>query len=521
MLSLAVKIQVLAGWRRFLVALLSGGCAAMALPPLGIWPILFLAVPVVVLLLDGIFDQIHSPLARAKPAFVTGWAFGFGYFGVSLYWVGEAFLVDAEVFAWLMPFAITAMPAGLALFWGLAIAVAAVLWTVRSSRVMILAACWASAEWMRGHVLTGFPWNAPGYAADTVLPIAQSASLIGLYGLCFAVLLWATAPVLLMANNGRYRGLFCILASAVLAFGYGTLRLNQTETIYQSGIDLRIVQPNIAQKDKWQPENRRWIYERYLEMTRTDSSSRSLRIVIWPESALPALLDEQDGTRRQIAEAAGGQAFTILGSLRRNPQDTDSSLFNSVLVIDASGNVAARYDKQKLVPFGEYLPFASVLEPLGLRKMVALPGGFAGGPGPRTIDIKSIPRFAPLICYEAIFPRTLLDRTNRPEWLVNVTNDAWFGRSSGPHQHLTQARMRAIEEGLPLVRAANTGISVVVDPLGRVLHRIELGRRGSIDARLPAPVAATPYSNYGDWPFFALIGLLTFCRVRTFFWKTD
>lgn len=528
MSNLALKIRALHGWRRLLTALLAGAFAATALPPLAFWPAMFVSIPLMIWLLDGVYGRLSDIKARMRPAFTAGWALGFGYFGVSLYWIGEAFLVDAAVFAWLLPFAVTAMPAGLALFWGLAAMLAVALWSGGASRVFVFAACFSSLEWLRGHVLTGLPWNAPAYVADTVLPIAQTGSLIGLYGLSFCVMLWAAWPALLASRpeaGSHYVVLLAVVASALAAFLYGSWRLNYVQVARQPGVIVRIVQPNIAQKEKWRPENRRWIYQRYLDMTSKRATGLRPNVVVWPESALPALIDEQNGTRQQIAKAAGDGAVTVLGSLRRASAPPDGqqggAVSNSVLVLDDKGRVAGRYDKQKLVPFGEYLPFADVLEPLGLRKLVEMPAGFQAGPGPLTMHIAGVPPFAPLVCYEAIFPRVLISRTDRPEWLLNVTNDAWFGRSAGPFQHLAQARMRAIEEGLPLVRAANTGISAVIDSLGRVMHRLKLGQRGIIDAHLPAPIRPTVYATYGDWLFFCLIGLVAISRVRTFFANID
>lgn len=519
MSKIALKFGALRGWRRLLAALLAGMFAAAALPPLGFWPAIFASVPIIVWLLDGVHRQIENPKARIWPAFVAGWAFGFGYFGVSLYWVGEAFLVDADVFAWLLPFAVTAMPAGLGLFWGASTALAALMWFGNASRIFVFAASFALLEWLRGHVLTGLPWNAPGYAADPILPIAQSASLVGLYGLSFLIVLWAAAPVLLIGSgtiaNSR-ASLLVVFASLLIAFAFGAWRLGHSGMVQQTSVLIRIVQPNVAQKDKWRPENRRWIYRRFLDMTGQKAAGRKPDVVIWPESALPAFLDEQEGTRREISLAAG--ASVVLGSLRRGQNGV---IHNSVLVLGENGHVAGRYDKQKLVPFGEFLPLADVLEPLGLRKLVAMPMGFRAGLAPQTMHIGSLPSFAPLICYEAIFPRNLINRSDRPQWLLNVTNDAWFGRSAGPHQHLAQARMRAIEEGLPLVRAANTGISAIVDPLGRIMHSLALGKQGIIDANLPAPIPPTLYGRYGDWPLFILLGLAILGRVRIFFSDSD
>ncbi|MGI9463989.1 MAG: apolipoprotein N-acyltransferase [Aestuariivirgaceae bacterium] len=528
MASLVLKIRALQGWRRLVMALFAGALAAAALPPLSLWPAVFVSLPVVIWMLDGVHAQSTSRRVRLFSAFVVGWAFAVGYFGVSLYWVGEAFLVDAELFAWLMPLAMTAMPAGLALFWGAAASLAMLFWSPGIGRILVFSASLAGLEWLRGHLFTGFPWNAPAYATDAILPVAQIASIVGMYGVSFLVLIWASAPAVLAdaasarpARLVRHVGVLAIMLSALATFGYGIWRLGHTEIAVQPGIQLRIVQPNIAQKDKWRPQNREWIYQRYLELSRRKSDNGPITHVVWPESALPALIDEQGQVRRQIASAAGPGARTIMGSLRRQATGAgnrgNSDLFNSVLVVEADGSISARYDKQKLVPFGEYLPLARLLEPLGLRKLVVLPSGFASGPGPVTISMPGTPPFAPLICYEAIFPRALISRQDRPDWLLNVTNDAWFGRSAGPYQHLAQARMRAIEEGLPLVRAANTGISAIIDPLGRINQALGLGQQGVIDTPLSAPLRQTIYATHGDTAFFWALIVIFMGRIRTVF----
>ncbi len=528
MTDFVLKISALRGWRRVLLALCIGALAAAALPPLSLWPSLFISLPTLIWMLDGVHTQSGSRKSRLISAFAVGWAFGAGYFAVSLYWIGEAFLVEAELFAWLLPLAVTAMPAGLALFWAAGLSLAMVFWAPGFGRVLVLSASLAGFEWLRGHVFTGFPWNAIAYATDALLPVAQMASAVGMYGVCFLVLMWAAMPAVLadeasktgtLASRG---GVLAALLSAIAVFVYGKWRLDHTAISIQPSIQMRIVQPNIAQNEKWQPENRQWIYQRYLELTGAKTGGEPITHVVWPESALPALIDEQPDVRQQIAKAAGARAQTILGSLRRQsvsdaaPEDSD--LFNSVLVIDSDGRISARYDKQKLVPFGEYLPLARFLEPLGLRKLVVLPSGFTSGPGPLTVNVAGTPAFAPLICYEAIFPRTLISRNAaRPNWLLNVTNDAWFGNSAGPYQHLAQARMRAIEEGLPLVRAANTGISAMIDPLGRIRRMLTLGRAGVIDAKLPMPLRPTLYSEYGDTFFFGVLMLIILGRIRTIF----
>jgi apolipoprotein N-acyltransferase len=516
-------LRGLAGWRAALLAILGGVICTFSLPPYGLWPALIVGFGLGILLLDGIGLRHETARQRIWPAFRLGWCFAFGYFGASLYWIGEAFLVDAEIFAWLLPLALSAMPAGLGLFWGAAFALAALSWSPGPWRVWTFAAALAAAEWLRGNILTGFPWNAPAYGMDSLLVVLQAASVVGLFGLNLFVIAWVCSPMMLTGDRSSRRGVVVSagLAAATLAAAilFGVWRTDDAPVA--SEISVRIVQPNVAQTDKWRPENRRWIYTRYLDMTASPAPGKPrARIVVWPESALPVYVDEVPNVRKEIARAAGPGSFTVLGALRRGPvtlDGTERQTFNSVLAIDDAANVAAVYDKQQLVPFGEYLPLANWLEPLGVRRLVVLPGGFGTGVGPQTVSLPAIPAFAPLICYEAIFPRYLISRDNRPSWLLNVTNDAWFGTSIGPHQHLSQARLRAIEEGLPFVRAANTGISAVIDPYGRMMNQLPLGQPGVIDAFLPQELPPTIFSKFGDWLFFAILGAILIGRTRTFF----
>ena len=523
MTNLALKFILVWGWKRVVTAICFGLLSATAMTPLSIWPALFVSMPVLVWLLDGVYAQADTAARRAMPAFLAGWGFGFGYFGLSLFWIGEAFLVDAETFGWALPFAVTLMPAGLALFWGGAAALAAVLWRPGFGRIVLLAASLSLFEWLRGTILTGFPWNTPGYAVDGMIVFMQLASVTGIYGLTFFVLLWTAAPAALADDSqddrqrlARVVGLAFVAISLAGVAGFGAWRLAQANVAYHPSVQLRIVQPNIAQRDKWQIDKREEIFARYLRLTKSPSHTKAnmpLSHVIWPESALPVLIGELPEIRKEIAGLIAGRPVFIMGAITRTAAPENGAgrdVFNSVIALADEGRISAEYHKQRLVPFGEYLPLAAWLEPLGLRKLVTLPLGFKPGTGGQTMQIGTTPVLAPLICYEAIFP-THLDRGGeRPEWLLNVTNDAWFGRSAGPHQHFAQARMRAVEQGLALVRAANTGISAVVDPFGRVLHRLEIGSEGVIDAKLPVGLSTTPFAKYGNYVFFALLGLAFF-----------
>jgi apolipoprotein N-acyltransferase len=286
-------------------------------------------------------------------------------------------------------------------------------------------------------------------------------------------------------------GVVLVLATAPLALAAGHWRLATASTAMFENVSLRVVQANVAQGDKWVPEHRDEIVAAHLDLS-TSGGLAGVTHLVWPESAVPMLIDEEPQAREQLVGALPDDVTLLLGALRRelhDPAGTPSvRIYNSLFAVSGAGDILARYDKWRLVPFGEYLPFAALLEPLGLRQFVPLPLGFSAGPAPRTLTIDGTPGFAPLICYEAIFPRALIDRGDRPEWLLNVTNDGWFGNTAGPYQHLEQARFRAIEEGLALVRAANTGISAVIDPYGRILDRLPLGEAGRFDSPLPRPL---------------------------------
>jgi apolipoprotein N-acyltransferase len=502
------------GVRRQLVAIAGGATAALSLPPAGLWPALVLGLGVLIWLLDGVWRQQVSLRRRLASAALVGWSFGFGYFAASLYWIGFAFLVDADRFAVLMPLGVAALPAGLALFWAAAAAAAMTLWQPRGAgRAVMLAVALAAGEWLRGHLFTGFPWNAPGYAAGALDGLAQGAALVGLYGMTLLVLLWAGLAAVLATETLSRRALFAaalVLAAAPLALAAGHWRLATASSAMFDHIGLRIVQANIAQGDKWLPESQEEVVSAHLDLS-TAGGLAGVTHLVWPESAVPMVIDEAPEPRHRLVRMLPRDTTLLLGALRRELDDAAGApglrIYNSLFAVSGSGDLLARYDKWRLVPFGEYLPLEGLLKPLGLRQLVPLPLGFSAGPAPRNVTIEGTPAFAPLVCYEAIFPRVLIDRKNRPEWMLNVTNDGWFGNTAGPYQHLEQARFRAIEEGLALVRAANTGISAVVDPYGRILHRLQLGEAGRIDSPLPRPLSPTIYAQWGDFPFLFMLAI--------------
>jgi apolipoprotein N-acyltransferase len=520
---IAYSVVLAWGWRRAASAFIAGALSVLALAPVNAWPVLFLTFPIIVLLLDG---SGAGALGGIGSAAIAGWCFGFGYFLAGLYWVGFAFLVDVKTFGWLLPFGVIGLPALLALFTSLGFALAQAFWTRGPARLLTLAVALTASEWLRGHVLSGFPWNAFGYALTGPLTLAQGSALVGLWGLTFfAVYLFASPAVLAddPLDHGRV-WLAPALALGLLAAlaGYGAVRLALAPSAFVSGVRLRIMQPDLPQDDKFNYSAKQQVMSRYLALSERTGASGSAGLkdvthLIWPESAFPFFLAHEPDALAQIAALLANRTVLITGGARiaETARDAHSlRAFNSIYVIDGDGSVLAVYDKVHLVPFGEYLPFQGLLESIGLMQLTKVQGGFVAGDRRRALAIKDAPPLLPLICYEIIFPDEAVPQTERPGWLLNVTNDGWFGNSSGPHQHFQQARVRAIEQGLPLVRAANTGISAVVDPFGRILEQLPLGAEGVIDSALPERIEPTLYLRGGDIFVKILFGLALVLVVR-------
>jgi apolipoprotein N-acyltransferase len=511
------------GWKRAAIAVVAGALSALAMAPFNAWPVLFLTFPVVVWLIDG----AAAGRRRGVPAAaMAGWWFGIGYFVPGLYWIGYAFLVDASTFAWLMPFAVLGLPAYLALFTALGFALARLMWTRDASRVIALAVGLTLSEWLRGHALTGFPWNAFGYALTEPLALAQTASLIGLWGLTFlSVAIFASPAVLI---DGRSRGRKPWIAPAIallllVAMGiFGGVRLTLQPTTTVANVKLRIMQPNLQQDVRFNYAAKAEVMQKYLALSDRASGPQSTgvpdaSILIWPESAFPFFLTREADAMAQIAELLPKGTILLTGSVRAPdlpPGTIITRAYNSIYAIDHDGSVLSIYDKLHLVPFGEYLPFQDWMEKLGFVQLTKVQGGFIAGARRRTMEIPNAPRALPLICYEAIFPGDVAAQDDRPGWIVNLTNDGWFGISTGPYQHLQQARLRAIEEGLPVVRAANTGISAVIDPLGRIVARLGLGVEGVLDSNLPSAIPPTIYARAGDIPAAIIVAAALIFIIR-------
>ena len=522
-LRVAVLAIILAwGWKRAGLALFSGALSALAMAPFNAWPVLFVSFPIAVWLIDG---AAAGKWRGVPAAAMSGFWFGLGYFVPGLYWIGNAFLVDASTFAWLIPFAVLGLPIYLALFTALGFALARLLWTRDATRLLALAISLTVSEWLRGHLLSGFPWNAFGYALSEPLALAQTASLIGLWGMTFLAVAIFASPAVLIDGSSRGRKPWiapvAALSLLVVMGVYGAVRLSLQPTVLTK-VKLRIMQPNLEQDAKFNYSAKADVMQKYLTLSDRASGPQSTgvadaNILIWPESAFPFFLTREADAMAQIADLLPKGTVLITGSVRAPegpPGARITRAYNSIYVIDHDGSVLSVYDKLHLVPFGEYLPFQDWMEKLGIVQLTKVQGGFIPGQQRRALEIPHAPRALPLNCYEAIFPGNVAARNDRPGWIVNLTNDGWFGFSTGPYQHLQQARLRAIEEGLPMVRAANTGISAVIDPVGRIVAQLGLGIEGVLDSSLPTAIAPTIYARTGDVPAAIVIAAAVIFVIR-------
>lgn len=487
-------------WARFAVALGMGGLGAFGQAPYD-HPFLLLAALAGAM---ALFQRSATP----QQAAAIGWGFGVGYFLHSLTWLLSPFMVDAERYAWMAPFALVLMCCGLALFWMAAFCLSRWL----SPKIWPLIFCLSAAELLRGYVFTGFPWGQFSQAlVDTWS--GQGLAVIGPYGMtlvfvgmavlfCFGVTAFRHKPLIGITFN------FVLVGLLIIPFDRGTTPLTDAT--------IRLVQPNAAQKDKWNPEMIPVFFKRQLDFTQTAPPNGGPKpdLILWAETAIPWPLDIAGGALSQISVAASGTPV-VLGVQRRDGMQ----FYNSAVLVGQGAEVLATYDKHHLVPFGEYVPFGDVLANVGISSFASqLGNGYSSGPGAQLMDLGRVGKALPLICYEAVFARHVNETNERPAFLMQLTNDAWFGKGQGPLQHLAQARMRAIEQGLPMARVANTGVSAMIDPWGQITHSLALNTAGFLDAPLPKPRAATPYSRFGEWPIgiVLLIGLgfLIMLRMR-------
>ncbi len=460
--------------------------------PVGFWPLLFFIVPLMIILIDRAETGLD--------AFRQGWWTGFGLFTLGLNWVGYSFTQQDVVPPFLAPFAIVGLAAAMALYIAAVFWVSWKLWAPGPLRILIFAAVWTLFEVARGTWFTGLPWHLVGSVWADWLSVAQSAYWLSIYGLSFLTLLIAGSFVPFFEEGKSwwrygYSALGLVVLIAV-AIG-GIIRLDKNETRYHVGLTVRLIQPNIPQREKWIPYLINDHFDKYLHMSRQhdeEGKARGVRLLIWPETAVQREdFDREESLLRwRVSRLLEFGSFAITGAPRYEKAEDGTRFYNSLFAVNSRAQLLARYDKVKLVPFGEYLPFADILGTLGLSQLV---GGdsFSSGDSAQTLYLPGIPSFSPLICYEAIFPGIVTNPKDRPEWLLNITNDGWFGPTEGPYQHLALARFRAIEEGLPLVRSAGTGVSAIIDPFGRIVTKLDVGKQGAVESPLPMAHDAPPY----------------------------
>ena len=495
---------------------LSGLIGALSLPPYSLWVVFLFPMMMAILRLD------HCE--TLKEAAWSGWWLGFGYFLMGLWWIGTAFLVD-DRFLWAIPFAIVGLPIILSFYFAAAFALSLSLWQSGIIRIVIFALAMCSFEVLRGQLFTGFPWNAMGMVLGSQREFSQIASVIGVHGLTFLSCLLFALPVLFFSEKQKSKKLFgpllCVLGFFALYF-FGTYRLEtaQHETVPNTRI--RLMQPAIAQDEKFDRSNASQILNIYLSLSTRGSypsaeGMQGVTHLIWPETAFPFLLEQSLRAREEISRILPKGAVLLTGAVRAEDRydHPERFYFNSIQMVDDAGAITASADKVHLVPFGEYLPFEHMIDFFNVRDFIVAPGGFAATQKRSALAVPSWPLTLPLICYEVIFPEeTSLSDGQRPGVLLNVTNDAWFGMTPGPYQHYAQARLRVIEQGVPLIRSANNGISAIIDPYGREIALIQLGERGTADGDLPKALPPTLYATLSQgpipslWLFIGLIGIL-------------
>ncbi|MEP4196634.1 MAG: apolipoprotein N-acyltransferase [Aliishimia sp.] len=491
-LSPLARLPLWPRWMRVALFVALGTGAALGQPPQGYWGITL-----------GAFAVLFTALSYArspKQAALWFWIFGTAYFAVALRWIIEPFMVDVARHGWMAPFAIIFLSGGLALFWGVAGWVSVRFGASAQSRVWIAVFALGLAELVRAYVLTGFPWAGLGQTLISS-PFAAWLSVIGPQGATL-LMLSCSAGLWSLNTNGATRT-FGILPFAVAGIVQWSASI-PPEIAADDAPIVRVLQPNAPQHEKWDRDKAPTFFWRQVDATSAPFEGGGRPdLVVWPETAIPSLLHLADEALERVGEAAQGTPV-VLGMQRVE----GVRFFNALLIMNRDGQISDIYDKHHLVPFGEYIPFGNLLGKIGIRGLAARDGdGYSSGSGPRLIDIPGVGAALPLICYEAVFPQHARVGAQRPRLLLQITNDAWFGTYAGPQQHLAQARMRAIEQGLPLVRSANTGISAIIDGHGRIVTSLPLGTHGFKDAPLPPAFTPTVYAVTGDLPF-ALIALL-------------
>lgn len=452
-----------------------GLAAAAALPPVHFLPVLLFSIP-------AFLRQIGGAASWRQAGFLA-WCFGFGLNLAGLYWITEPILTEAADFWWLVPFAAPLLAFAVA-FYTVIPALAAYFCRPGLGRLLVFSGAWVLSNLLQQFAFSGFPWNLwgtdwaiPGTLGDIFI---QPAALVGVHGLTLLTVFLAGLP------EFRARGFIALAALLALWAGYGTARLNQT--LPPTNLTLALVQPDFPVPGSYDRPTLEAHWQTLLALSRAGLAAGA-NAVVWPEATSPWLLDTDAVARQQLAAATG--TTPVLAGAERVVSDTDYR--NSLIVTAGPGPALGIYDKWKLVPFGEYMP---AWIPVKIIPDM-LGGGFTPGPGPRTLHVPGLPPFAPLICYEAIFTGQIVDERDRPAWMVNITDDGWFGNSAGPRQAFDDARLRAVEEGLPLARDANSGITAMFDSFGHVTAGLPVDQPSVLLVKLPKNLAPTLYASYG------------------------
>lgn len=508
---LAGKVMLMSGWTRALAASLAGLFGVLALQPFGFFAALFVSFTVLVWLIDGASgDPDAGLLRRLAPAFRVGWCFGFGYFLGGLWWLGNALLVEADEFAWALPLAVLGLPAFLAFFYGFAAALARLFWSDGLGRIFALAAAFGFAEWLRSWLFTGFPWNAVGYGAMPVPLMMQPVQIFGIAGMNVLAVFVFAVPALMWTGRGKRLGVSLAVLLLVLQAGYGIYVLRFQPDPADTDVRIRLVQPVIDQSAKLDDAQRAAVFEKHLALTSAPpSGEKRPDIVVWPETSIPFILTDSPDALARIADVLEDDQVLIAGAVRTEDAGVGKPprYYNSIYAIDGKGQILGAADKVHLVPFGEYMPFEELFNAWGINAVAAFSGGFSGARAHQVLTLPKERSFYPLICYEAIFPYEIDPSAYATGALLNITNDAWFGDTPGPYQHFHQARLRAVETGLPLVRAANNGISAVVDAKGGITLGLPYDISGFVDATIPGKNAAFHDSVSQNLWFWCLVAI--------------
>ncbi len=515
---IAGDIILLWGFKRKALAFLAGAFLTLALPPFNFFAVGFVSFPVLLWLIEGAVPGPNTRGAlRLYPAAVVGWFFGFGYFVAGLWWLGNAVIAESWEFAWALPLAVFGLPAGLAFFFAGSAMLARSVWGRGIGAAAALAVGFGIGEWLRGILFTGFPWNSLGLTIMPAPQFMQTASVFGITGMnALAVFVFALPGAIVLS---RWKMLGPLLALVLLGgqFLFGYQRLGMApEVEAPSGPTVRIIQPSVSQSEKWDSAVRDRIFATYLKMTAQEPEKGKPvpTLIVWPETAVPFLFTERPDALAALGNTLGDNQILLAGAVRQEGDRNEGEMvryYNSMLAINGSGEIIDAADKVHLVPFGEYLPLADVLSSFGLRQLVSTPGGFSAGAATHRMKLPGLPEILPQICYEIIFAGAL-GTSDRPGLAVNITNDAWYGATPGPYQHFRLAQIRAVESGVPVVRAANNGISGVVDGYGRVTGALALNAVAVIDLPLPGRLETTLYAAHGARIIFALFAtLLAIC----------